>query len=163
MKPRKSDSPSKMTPKRLNSRSLWPLVEGCKVEKLKKSRTIAQNGLASLADFVGAQQFSRNVEKTFFLWIRFFQWNNRPPGTQLEISDRMMGISFFSIFVWHVVRFSKKHGLRIEGTNSRKHKKWHPLVQLSWLRIGFRGHLAPRIADWKIQQYGLRIAGRRNP
>ena len=37
-------------------------MEGCKVEKLKKSRTIAQNGLASLADFVGAQQFSQNVE-----------------------------------------------------------------------------------------------------
>ena len=151
MKPRKSDSPWQITPKVLNSRSLWPLVEGCKFEKLKKSRTIAQNGLASLADFVGAQQFSRNIEKACFLWIRFFQWNNRPPGTQLEISDRMMGISLFSIFFWHVVRFSKKTRIADWGHKFQKAQEMAP-VGPTFL-----------VTDWLQRPPGTPDCGLKNP
>ena len=66
--------------------------------KTQKISNYCPKRLASPADFVSAQQFLRNVEKTFFLWIRFFHWNNRPPGTQLEILRDFDGyISLFDI------------------------------------------------------------------
>ena len=47
------------------------------------------------AKIVARQQHRPNLEKTSFLRTRFLHWNNRPPGTQREISDRMIGISCF--------------------------------------------------------------------
>ena len=65
----------------------------------KKSRTIAQNDLHRRPVLLARNNFREMSKKRFFLSSQFLHWNNRPPGTQLEIlHDFDAYIVFFYVF-----------------------------------------------------------------